>query len=114
MDSGNPKGNSHLILPLQKRLVGQLCCQTTRSADFVVLGFGELFRCSAFSLEENRVILARPYEGCYMIPNNEVVDSFIVAAIITSQLLCVRSFWSPAFLIPQRRSKSMAREFSIN
>ena len=58
-----------------------------------ILGLGELFRCMLYcSLEEYRVIHARPYEGCDMIPNNEVVDSFFVAAIITSQLLCVRMF----------------------
>ena len=37
MVSGNPKGNSNLILLLQKRLAGQLCCQITRGADFIVL-----------------------------------------------------------------------------
>ena len=35
----NPKGNSNLILPLQKRLAGQVCCQITRGADFIVLIF---------------------------------------------------------------------------
>ena len=29
MVSGIPEGNSNLILPLQKRLAGQLCCQIT-------------------------------------------------------------------------------------
>ena len=37
MVAGNPKGNSNLILLLQKRLAGQLCCQITRGADFIVL-----------------------------------------------------------------------------
>ena len=76
-------------------------CQITRSADFIVLnileavivlGLGELLRCLfCCSLEEYRVIHASPFEGCYMIPSNEVVDSFtcIVAAIITSQLIGV-------------------------
>ena len=58
------------------------------------------------SREEYRVIHARPYQGCYMIPNNEVVDLYIVAAIITIQLLCVRIFWSPALLIPQRKEQN--------
>ena len=37
MVSWNPKGISNLFLPLQNRLAGQLCCQITRSADFIVL-----------------------------------------------------------------------------
>ena len=44
------------------------------------------------SREEYRVIHARPYQGCYMIPNNEVVDSYIVAAIITGQLYVCTHF----------------------
>ena len=52
-----------------------------------------MFRCLfCCSLEEYRVIHGRPYEGCYLIPNNEVVDSFIVAAIITSQLIGVYAY----------------------
>ena len=38
MVSGNPKGNSYLILPLQKRLAAQLCCQITRGADIYAPG----------------------------------------------------------------------------
>ena len=92
MDSGNPKGNSNLILPVQKRLAGQLCCQIPcRSADFIVLRFGELFRCLfCCSFEEHRVIHARPYKGCYMTPNNEVVDSFIVLSPVN---YCVYAFF---------------------
>ena len=38
------------------------------------IGRGLLFRCLFYcSLEKNRVIPARPYEGSYMILNNEVV-----------------------------------------
>ena len=37
-----------------------------------------------------------------MIPNNEVVDSFIVAPIITSQLLCVHIFFSHSSTKEQR------------
>ena len=40
MVSGNPKGNSNLILPLQKQLSGQLCLEAV-----IVLGLGDLFRC---------------------------------------------------------------------
>ena len=47
MDSGNPKGNSNLILPVQKRLAGQLCCQITmqkcRFYCFKVWGIVSLF-----------------------------------------------------------------------
>ena len=100
------------VLPNSQKC--RFSCFNTLEA-VIVLGLGELFRCLfCCSLEEYRVIHARPNKGCYMIPNNELVDSFIIAAIITSQLLCVRIFWSPAFLIPRQRSQSMARDFFIN
>ena len=62
MVSGIPKGNNNLILPLQKQLAGQLCLEAV-----IALGLWELF-CFlfCFSLQENRVIHARPYEGCYI------------------------------------------------
>ena len=73
MASGNPKGNSNLILPLQKRLAGQLCYQiSNQNCRFyyfniveavIVLGLGELFRrLFCCSLEEYRVIHARPHK----------------------------------------------------
>ena len=55
----------------------------------IVLGLG--FCCS---LEEYRVIHARPYEGCYMIPNNEVVDSYIVhSCYYHRSIICVYGFF---------------------
>ena len=80
MVSGNPKGNSNLILPLQKQLSGQLCLEAA-----IVLGLGELFRCLFCCSPQE-------YQGCYMIRNNEVVDSYIVAAIITGQLYVCTHF----------------------
>ena len=61
-----------------------------------------------------RAVRVRPYESCYMIPNNEVVDLFIVTAFIVSQPLCVYILSSPAFRSPQQRGKSRARAFSLN